>query len=123
LIRDAQTALPRAPYPMAGQLKTPMGYGSGIAVRQRVVLTAAHVLFDESTGQMVPPESIEWYVERHAGDAGYEPIPVKAVGYYVNENYLAARNTERQQPGWRPGCHLFQRANRPEWAGWVPSGQ
>jgi hypothetical protein len=66
LIRDAQTALPRAPYPMAGQLKTPMGYGSGIAVRQRVVLTAAHVLFDESTGQMVPPESIEWYVERRS---------------------------------------------------------
>ena len=103
LIRDAQTALPRAPYPMVGQLKTPTGYGSGIAVRQRVVLTAAHVLFDETTGQMVPPESIEWFVERHAGDAGYEPIPVKAAGYYVNENYLAARNTERQQPGWKPG--------------------
>jgi hypothetical protein len=103
LIRDAQTALPRAPYPMVGQLKTPTGYGSGIAVRQRVVLTAAHVLFDETTGQMVPPESIEWFLERHAGDAGYEPIPVKAAGYYVNENYLAARNTERQQPGWKPG--------------------
>jgi len=95
-IRQAQSDVPRMPLPMVGQLRTPAGFGSGIVVRQRVVLTAAHVLFDESTGAFVDPSTIEWRPERQAGNSGYEPVPIRAAGYYVNENYAAARLAERQ---------------------------
>ena len=56
-----------------------LGYGSGIVVRDKVVLTAAHVLFDERTTNFVP--AVAWYHERHAGE--YDPQPIYARGWYV----------------------------------------
>jgi hypothetical protein len=87
---------------MSGQIRTPHGWASAVAVRDRVLLTAAHVLLDLGTN-LVDPASIEWFHERHNGTAGYEPRPVRAKGYYYNTNYLAARIAESQQPGWIPG--------------------
>ena len=101
-IRSGQQLSQRHPYPMAGQIRTPAGWASGVVVRDRVVLTAAHVLFDGSTN-LVDPSSIEWFHERHAGVAGYSPRPIRAKGYYYHTNYLAARTVESQQPGWIPG--------------------
>ena len=88
----------RRPLPLVGQLRTPFGWGSGVAVRKKVVLTAAHVLFDESTTNFVT--SIEWFHERHAGE--YEPRPIKAAGWYVMEEYLRERRMELEQ-GLKPG--------------------
>lgn len=99
-IRNAQTAPAPEPFPMVGQIRSPAGYGSGIAVRDRVVLTAAHVLFDENTTNFVAADSIEWFHERAATE--YEPRPLRAAGYYVHENYLAARVRERSE-GMAPG--------------------
>ncbi|MBI4658526.1 MAG: immunoglobulin domain-containing protein [Verrucomicrobia bacterium] len=99
-IEDAlatRTTLKR-PLPLVGQLRTPLGWGSGIAVRKKVVLTATHVLFDDSTTNFVT--SVEWFHERHAGD--YESRPMRGLGWYVMDQYLIERRKEREQ-GLKPG--------------------
>ncbi len=102
-IHSGQTVLPRQPFPLVGQLRSAAGYGSGIAVREHVVLTAAHVLFDEATLGYVT--SVDWFGERHAGD--YEPRPISARGWYVNTNYLYERTRERTELGLSPGVSTF----------------
>ena len=92
----------RRTYQMAGQIRTPYGWASGVAVRDRVVLTAAHVLFDSSTN-LVDPTQIQWFHARHAGPDGYEPQPIQAKGYYFHTNYLTSRIYESTKPGWTPG--------------------
>ena len=98
-IRNGLTATPRAPYAMAGQLRTPAGFGSGIAVRKQVVLTAAHVLWDEATLDFVG--EIEWFHERHAGE--YDPRPFRAAGFYVSGQYATERRKERLEQGLAAG--------------------
>jgi outer membrane protein assembly factor BamB/V8-like Glu-specific endopeptidase len=100
-VRAGQIAsVNRQPYPMVGQLRTPAGWGSGTAVRDRVVLTAAHVLFDDVTTNYINPSSIMWFQEKIAGE--YEPSPIYPAGYYVHTNYLQKRTVERQS-GLAPG--------------------
>jgi hypothetical protein len=97
-IHQSQQGSPAQPYALVGQLRSAAGYGSGIAVRDRVVLTAAHVLFDESTLDFV--SGVDWFGERQAGQ--YEPRPIGARGWYVNTNYIYQRKIERAA-GFAPG--------------------
>jgi hypothetical protein len=48
VINDSLTFNPLLPYAFNGQLQTANGFGSGVAVREKVVLTAAHVVFDDA---------------------------------------------------------------------------
>jgi hypothetical protein len=98
-IRQGFSATPVSPRGLVGQIRTPVGLGSGIAVRKRVVLTAAHVIWDETRLDFV--REIEWFHERQAGD--YEPRPLRATGFYVFDEYAAARRRERVEGKLPPG--------------------
>ena len=82
------------PYPWNGQLLSDVGYGSGFVVKQRVVLTAAHVVFNDSTLAYVT--GVKWFFQRYAGS--YEPPTQTPRGWYVFDSYSAAR-TNDHSPG------------------------
>ena len=69
---------------------TQLRFGSGVVVKQRVVLTAAHVLFDEVNFTYVT--QARWYLQKHRGD--YEPRPQLAQGWYIRTGYDARRREE-----------------------------
>ena len=77
------------PYAFVGQLRTPRGWGSGTVVKERVVLTAAHVVFDDHELAFVPDASVQWFFQRHAGV--YEPAPQTPRGAVVMGGYAAQR--------------------------------
>ena len=74
------------PYTFCGQLVSEAGYASGMLVRPRVVLTAAHALFMPGTTN--PVRRVRWFPQRQRG--AWEPRPIEAQGWYVSSNYLAA---------------------------------
>jgi hypothetical protein len=80
---------PNLPYVYNGQIRTVSGYGSGTVVRDRVVLTAAHVLYSETNFAFAT--DVWWYHQRHKGV--FEPYPLQPSGIIVFSNYLAARAT------------------------------
>src|SRR5437867_3502137 len=67
------------PFGFNGQLQTDVGYGSGVAVRENVVLTAAHLVFNDQTLSYV--SEAYWLFQREAGV--FEPQPLPARGWYV----------------------------------------
>ena len=84
------------PYGFCGQLLSPLGWGSGTVVKDRVVLTAAHVVFDDYALAYVPNSSVKWFFQRHAGT--YEPAPQTPRGWIVMGGY-AAQRTADANPG------------------------
>src|SRR5262249_1765060 len=82
------------PYVFCGQLQSDVGYGSGCAVMERVVLTAAHVVFDDVA--LTPVPGVNWFFQRHAGV--YEPPPKPARGWGMLSGYAAPR-TNDASPG------------------------
>lgn len=94
LIRDSLLGEPRRPYAFCGQVRTESALGSGIAVRERVVLTAAHVVFDDV--QLAYAGQIYWLFQKHAGE--FEPLPAIARGVVVHSGYAALRR-EENTPG------------------------
>jgi hypothetical protein len=82
------------PYLYNGQWQTDLGFGSGVVVKPRVVLTAAHVLFDETALTFV--KQARWFFQKHKGD--YDPIPQTPRGWYVFEGYAAQRTVDNS-PG------------------------
>jgi hypothetical protein len=85
------TDLTDFPYGFNGQLQSDVGYASGVAVQTNVVLTAAHVVFNDATLSYV--SQANWYFEREAGL--FEPAPMTARGWYVLSGYAAERNYDR----------------------------
>lgn len=79
-------------YQFCGQLLTPLGWGSGTVVKQRVVLTAAHVVFDDYALAFVPNDAVKWFFQRQAGE--YEPAPQTPRGFVVSSGYAAQRQAE-----------------------------
>jgi hypothetical protein len=78
------------PYGFNGQLDTDTGYGSGVAVREAVVLTAAHMVFNDATLSYV--NQAYWSFQREAGV--FEPEPLLARGWYVLSGYAAQRTND-----------------------------
>ena len=76
-----------APYEYVGQVSTDVGTGSGVAVADRVVLTAAHVIFDDAT--QTYSTGVQWRFELYSGNL--EPQPLTPAGGYILSGYAAAR--------------------------------
>jgi len=78
------------PYVFCGQLQSDLGYGSGCAVKERIVLTAAHVVFDAEAMSCAP--GVNWFFQRQVGV--YEPPPQVARGACVLSGYADRRNAD-----------------------------
>jgi outer membrane protein assembly factor BamB len=76
------------PYASVGQLWSEAGYSSGCVVKERVVLTAAHALFNEADLAFV--ERAMWFFQRYKDE--HEPLPQKPRGWYILSGYAAARS-------------------------------
>jgi hypothetical protein len=92
LSKSVVTSTP--PYYYNGLLETEDGFGSGVVVKERVVLTAAHVLFDDT--RLSYTKRVKWFLQKHRGD--YEPAGQVPRGWYVFDGY-AARRTSDNSPG------------------------
>jgi hypothetical protein len=90
----ATTPDPSLPYAYNGQLLTDVGYGSGCVVQPRVVLTAAHLVFNDST--LSYAQSVNWFFQEYAGT--YNPAAKTPAGWYMFSGYAAAR-TNDASPG------------------------
>jgi hypothetical protein len=77
-----------------GQLRSTSGSGTGFVVRKRVVATAAHVVFDDST--LTAAVGLQWLFQRERGT--YEPAPQEPRGSYILSGYAAQRELD-QSPG------------------------
>jgi hypothetical protein len=78
------------PFGFNGQLQTDAGYGSGVAVETNVVLTAAHLVFNDQTLSYVG--QAYWFYGEEAGV--FEPEPIAARGWYVLSGYAAQRTND-----------------------------
>ena len=88
-------AATNAPYLYNGQIRTPKGLGSGVVVKERVVLTAAHVLFDYRVLTFVPYWEVRWLSRKQQGE--YEPVPQIPRGWYTSDAYAALRQASNSQ--------------------------
>ena len=84
------------PYGFNGQLYTDVGYGSGVAVRESVVLTAAHMVFNDATLAYV--NQAYWSFQEEADT--FSPEPIAARGWYVLSGYAAQRTNDLQVGGY-----------------------
>jgi enediyne biosynthesis protein E4 len=107
VINDSLMFNPPPGYAFNGQLQTAHGYGSGVAVRERVVLTAAHVVFDDATLSYV--NEANWFFQKHTGD--FDPKPQRARGWYVLSSYSAARSNDLASGYYAPGQSSPQSRN------------
>jgi hypothetical protein len=80
------------PYGFNGQLQTDIGFGSGVAVRPSVVLTAAHLVFDDQTLSYV--KQAYWSFQQETGT--FQPEPLLARGWFVLAGYAAQRTNDLQ---------------------------
>ena len=78
------------PYGFNGQLYTDAGYGSGVAVRESVVLTAAHMVFNDAS--LSYSRQAYWTFQNEAGV--FSPEPLAARGWYVLSGYAAQRTND-----------------------------
>jgi hypothetical protein len=78
------------PFGFNGQLQSDVGYGSGVAVEANVVLTAAHIVFNDQTLSYV--SQAYWYFQREAGI--FEPEPLAARGWYMLSGYASQRTND-----------------------------
>jgi hypothetical protein len=75
------------PYVFTGQIQTDQGFGTGFVPLDRVVLTAAHVIFDDSTLSYV--QGVRWFPQYEAG--AFETPAQVPVGSYVLDGYAQQR--------------------------------
>jgi hypothetical protein len=73
-----------------GQLLTGAGFASGCVVKERVVVTAAHAIFDDLALCYVT--DARWFFQRQAGQ--YEPPQQRPRGSYPLGGYAAARSND-----------------------------
>ena len=78
------------PYQFCGQVRSEFGWGSGVAVRERVVLTAAHVLFDDVHYRYA--DDVLWMHQKMPG--AHHPVPQTPRGWYIFEGYAAQRQLD-----------------------------
>ena len=86
------------PFGFNGQLQSDVGYGSGVAVEANVVLTAAHLVFNDQTLAYV--SQVYWYIQQETGV--FAPQPQAARGWYVLSGYAAQRTSDILTNGYSP---------------------
>jgi hypothetical protein len=81
------------PYGYCGQLQSDVsiGYGSGAAVTANVVLTAAHLVFDDAS---LAYASNVWWTFQEQANVGFNPEPQAARGWFVLSGYAAQRSND-----------------------------
>ncbi len=87
----AQSAM-GAPYYFNGQIQTEFGEGSGFVVRERVVLTAAHVIFDPEA--LVIASNVRWLFQKQRG--AFEPKPLVPRGSEILDGYASQRKLDSE---------------------------
>ncbi len=99
LVPTAQISdLENFPFGYNGQLQTDTGFGSGVAVEANVVLTAAHLVFNDQTLSFVGQTF--WYPRGQSASA--DPKPLEARGYYVLSGYASQRTNDIQSGLYAP---------------------
>ena len=78
------------PFGFNGQLESDAGYGSGVAVETNVVLTAAHMIFNDQTLSYV--SQAYWFFQQETGVFAPDPLPAR--GWYVLSGYAAERTND-----------------------------
>lgn len=78
------------PYAYVGQIRSDVGASSGFVVRERVVATAGHVVFDD--GMLAAVTGLQWLFQRSRGS--HEPEPQIPRGFYLFDGYSAQRAAE-----------------------------
>ena len=78
------------PFGFNGQLLSDTGYGSGVAVQTNVVLTAAHVVFNDDN--LSYSSQAYWFFRQEAGT--FSPEPIAARGWYILGGYAAQRTND-----------------------------
>jgi hypothetical protein len=91
---DFGQATTNAPFFYNGQIQSSVGFGSGFVVKPRVVLTAAHVLFDDYSLQYTT--LARWFFQRYRDQL--EPVPQVPRGWYLFEGYASQRQLDNS-PG------------------------
>ncbi|HXJ59557.1 MAG TPA: Ig-like domain-containing protein, partial [Verrucomicrobiae bacterium] len=81
---------PQLPFALCGQLRSEAGYGSGVAVREQVVLTAAHLVFDSFN--LTEVEDLNWFFQKN--DDGLDSRPLRPRGWHILAGYAAARTND-----------------------------
>jgi hypothetical protein len=81
------TNLADYPFGFNGQLQSEVGYGSGVAVQPNVVLTVAHLVFNDQTLSYV--SEIWWFLQKEEGQPGAPRL--QARGAYLLGGYAAQR--------------------------------
>ena len=89
LISDTE-AQTQAPYVFTGQIQTDEGLGTGFVPMDRVVVTAAHVLFDDTTLSYVT--GVQWFCQYESGE--FEPPAQIPAGSYVLDGYASQRASD-----------------------------
>jgi len=88
---DHITNINSYPFGFNGQLLSDIGYGSGVAVTNHVVLTAAHLVFDDETLSFV--SRVHWFPQKDEGI--FSPLPQRASSFFVLSGYAAQRAYDR----------------------------
>ena len=78
------------PFGFNGQLQSEVGYGSGVAVQPNVVLTAAHLVFDDQN--LSYAAQVWWFFQQETGV--FAPLPQLARASYVLSGYAAQRTND-----------------------------
>jgi len=88
------------PYEYNGQIKSRLGVGSGVVVKEGVVLTAAHLLFDDKNLELVDSLQIQWLFQRYRGQL--EPPPQIPYGTVILDGYASQRTNDTRVLHLRP---------------------
>jgi hypothetical protein len=78
------------PHGFNGQLESDVGYGSGVAVQWNVVLTAAHLVFNDQTLSYV--SQVYWRFRQETGM--FSPLLQAARAWHVLSGYAAQRTND-----------------------------
>jgi len=95
------------PFGFAGQLQSDVGSGSGVAVQAEVVLTAAHLVFNDQA--LAYASQAYWFFQKEAGS--FAPLPLAARGWYLLSGYAAQRTNDLQSGLYAPDQSTPQSRN------------
>ena len=88
---NSEWTLSGFPYPFVGEVVTRLGTGSGVVVDERVVLTAAHLLYDRVRREYV--DTIEFFPARYPGH--HESAPRRAEGFHAPDEYKSSVDSDQ----------------------------
>jgi len=87
---DAVATDQTKPYAFVGQIRSDAGTGSGFVIKPRVVVTAAHNVFDDATLSAVT--GVRFLFRRDS--AAYEPAPLVPRASFILDDYASKRASE-----------------------------